>query len=97
MQYVMLNYYYYYYCYYYYNIHRCENVAKYRNTRDHCTDCRERISHARGVCVYPTQGTSRMRTIRVKLEEAADTRIMVTDYIIIIIISLKKSLPNAYA
>ena len=35
-------------------------------------DCRERGSHAQGV--YPKQGTSRMRTAGVKLEEEADIR-----------------------
>ena len=37
-------------------------------------DYRERGSRARGV--YPTQYTSRMRTVRVKQEKEADTRMM---------------------
>ena len=37
-------------------------------------DYRERRSH--GLGVYPTQDTSRIRTVRMKQEKEADTRIM---------------------
>ena len=37
-------------------------------------DHRERGSHAR--CVYPTQYTWRMRTVKVKQEEKVDKRII---------------------
>ena len=40
-------------------------------------DCRERRSHARGV--YPTHDTPRMETAKVKQEEEANTRIIVTE------------------
>ena len=67
--------------YYYYYIRglrvfsRCKDVAKDRNTRGASSmDCRERGSHARGVC--PTQYTSRMGISSVKQEEEADTSVM---------------------
>ena len=57
--------------YYYFHIpglrvfSRCEDVAKYKNTRETSSmDCRERGTHARGV--YPIQYTSYMETARVK-------------------------------
>ena len=57
---------------------RCENVAKYRNTRGTSSmDCRERGSHARDV--YPTHYTLRIDTARVKEEVGADTRILVKE------------------
>ena len=54
---------------------RCGDVARENYKVPFSMGCRERGSHTRGV--YPTQGTSRMGTARVKREEEADTRIIV--------------------
>ena len=51
-------------------------ILKDRNTRDYSAWTIGNGAPIKGLCIHPTQDTSRMGTARVKQEEEADTRIM---------------------